>query len=84
VAQPEKQPPDEGHPRECVTAELANFKREITLPKGKRAAYQQPTINFSGRHKGGGKATDDRVMTLGIGLLAQAVIEASPVYAHLR
>jgi hypothetical protein len=85
VAQPERQPVDEPHPRDNILTELANFKREFKMPKTRtQAAYVRPTMAYSGRHPGGGRARDDYVMCLGISLLAYELFLASPVYAAYR
>ena len=82
----EQQLPDEGHPRDNIIIELLNFKREIRAPRtrARNAAYVRPTIGYSGRHAGGGRARDDYVMALGFVTLMFSVFVASPKYRGYR
>lgn len=86
VAQPEKQPQDEAHPRDNIITELANFKEEVRLRNVSKAnkPYTQTVLLYSGRHAGGGRARDDYVMAFGFVLLLYTVFISAPEYRAYR
>jgi hypothetical protein len=85
VAQPDQQPLEEPHPRERVTQQLANFKREVCFPTSRRnVVYTRPVLKYGARRPDGSPERTDFVMALLFSMFMYEVWCISPAYMGYR